>query len=57
MAGQFFEDGAADQVLFLDSQQSKLGNPGGLNRDIIFRRKDRIFIHGAEGSQLSFERA
>lgn len=56
--GNSFEDGAADQVFVpVDSVNNQnFGNPGGLNRDIIsgVEMKDRIFIHGAEGSQLSF---
>ena len=56
--GNYFQDGAADQVFVpVDSVNNHhFGNPGGSNRDMIsgVEMQDRIFIHGAEDSQLSF---
>ena len=56
--GNYFEDGSKDEVFIsVDSVNNHdFGNPGGLNRDMIsgLEMHDRIFIHGAEDSQISF---
>lgn len=51
-------DGDPDQLYVpADSILNPKGNPGGLNRDLIFQAdlNDKIFIHGVSDSSLSYQ--
>lgn len=51
-------DASVDMIYVLaDSLLNPLGNPGGMNRDLLLEigANDRIFIHGVKDESLSFE--
>lgn len=56
-AGELYADGSNDQIFVpVDSINNQYGNPGGMNRDLVWgvELNDKIFIHGVEDSALSF---